>query len=304
MKIRPAEKTLMALDDKIVEKAEGSHRNHLGASIIGDSCSRKLWHIFRWAKDVKHSARLYRLFNRGHLEEIRIVEWLKDAGIQVWEVDGEGNQFRISDCGGHFGGSLDGVGLGIPDLPEGIYVLLEFKTHNNKSFNLLKSKGMAKSKPQHNVQMQVYMYKQGLQYGLYIAINKDNDELYMELVESTPDLAQMFIARANRIITATEAPPRVKDDPTWFECSWCDFKYICHHQAPADVNCRTCRNCTPVDGGQWACKLGNSVEEYKHTGCSNHRYLTDLVGGYNQMATEDSNDLKSRLLDLHILGDD
>lgn len=298
-----ATKTQLLIDKAIIENADSGHRNHLGASIIGDSCSRKLWYTFRWAKKMKHPAQLHRLWDRGHKEEDRIVKWLRDAGITVWEVDENGNQFRVSGSHGHFGGSSDGVGLGIPDLPEGIYVLLEFKTHNYKSFAKLKKEGMVKSKPQHHVQMQVYMFLMGLPYGLYVAMNKNDDHMYTEIVKLDEDLARMYLSRADRIIFETEAPPRIKDDPTWFECGWCDFKYICHHQAPADVNCRTCEKCTPVDDGKWSCKLNQEVEQLKHAGCSNHKYFPDMVGGYNQMATEDSKELRSRLLDLHILGD-
>jgi len=299
--IKKANKTLEAIDKAIVENNDDGHRTHLGASLIGDSCARKLWYVFRWAQKGDFPARVLRLFNRGHLEEPRIVEWLKDAGVQVWEVDNTGKQYRISGSGGHFGGSMDGVGLGIPDLPEGIYFLLEFKTHNDKSFKDVEKKGVKESKPQHYVQMQVYMRKGQLNHALYIAINKNTDALYLEMVELDKAYADNFLARADRIILAKEAPPRVNNNPTWYECKWCDFNKICHHGAPAEVNCRTCRYCSPADQKQWVCKLGNNVEEYLHTGCSNHRYFPDMVGGYMQMATEDSNTIRLRLIDNNIL---
>ena len=295
--IKLATKTLEAVDVKIVENNDNSHRIHLGASIIGDSCARKLWYTFRWTQKGEFSARVLRLFDRGFLEEPRIVKWLQEAGVQVWEVDNKGNQYRISDCGGHFGGSMDGVGLGIPDLPEGVYALLEFKTHNDKSFKDLEKKGVKQSKPQHYVQMQIYMRKGQLNHALYIAVNKNTDALYMELITLDENYADTFLARANRIILSTQAPPRLNNNPTWYECKWCDFHKICHHGAPAEVNCRTCRYCSPADKKQWICKLGNTVNEYLHTGCSNHRYFPDMIGGYDQMATERSTRIRLTILE-------
>lgn len=71
--------------DKYCQGAyDDGHRNHLGASLIGDDCSRKLWYSFRWVFKERFSGRLLRLFNRGHREEDRFVEWLEGAGFKVW----------------------------------------------------------------------------------------------------------------------------------------------------------------------------------------------------------------------------
>src|SRR5205823_6534586 len=88
---------------------EGSRREHLGASELGDVCARRLYYKFRWFRDVQHSGRLSRLFNRGQLEEARFVEWLRAIGFQVWNVDENGKQFHIARSNLHLGGSIDGV---------------------------------------------------------------------------------------------------------------------------------------------------------------------------------------------------
>lgn len=50
------------------------------------------------------------------------------------EVDPEtGRQFRVEAHGGHFGGSLDAVALGLLEAPKTCHVV-EFKTHSAKSF--------------------------------------------------------------------------------------------------------------------------------------------------------------------------
>ena len=152
-----AKQILADIDDYCAEIYNDGHRNHLGASLIGDDCARKLYYSFRWAKHEKFSGRMQRLFNRGHREEERFVDWLRGIGFQVWEVTPEGNQHRIKAVQGHFGGSLDGVGVTPDKYKINEPLLLEFKTNGTGSaFTKLKEKGVAVAKPQHFAQMSVY----------------------------------------------------------------------------------------------------------------------------------------------------
>src|SRR5690606_8070485 len=110
------------------------YRAHLGGSVIGHPCRRYLWLSFRWARPASFPGRLLRLFQRGQLEEPVFVKELRQAGVEVWEVDPDtGRQIRIALFGGHFSGSMDGVALGLLEAPKTPH-LLEFKTHNAKSF--------------------------------------------------------------------------------------------------------------------------------------------------------------------------
>ena len=65
---------------------------------------------------------------------------------------------------------------------------------------------------------------------LLIAINKDTQELWFELVPFDAALAQRMSDRAVRVITATEAQeqlPRAYLDPTHFECKFCAYAERC-----------------------------------------------------------------------------
>lgn len=75
------------IDQYCVDTYDGGHRWHLGGSLIGDECKRKLWYIFRWVLHEKTTGRQQRLFNRGHREEDRFIEWLEGIGVQVWADD-------------------------------------------------------------------------------------------------------------------------------------------------------------------------------------------------------------------------
>ncbi|CAA2409794.1 Phage Exonuclease [Xanthomonas phage Suba] len=88
---RALEKRIAEAIDSYCQTAyDDGHRNHLGASLIGGDCRRKLFYIFRWVKHHIHSGRMQRLFNRGHREEERFIEWLEGIGFKVWFENREG----------------------------------------------------------------------------------------------------------------------------------------------------------------------------------------------------------------------
>lgn len=235
---------------------EEPFRTHMGASLIGGDCRRAIWYGFRWATKPNFEGRLMRLFNRGHIEEARFIAMLLMIGCQVYQQDENGKQFRISEYGGHFGGSGDGVAIGIPDVPAGTACLLEFKTHNDKSFKKLKEPGGVRAaKFEHYVQMQMYLRKMNLAVALYLAVNKNDDELYGEIVSLDSAFADTFFERAGKIIPIRVAPDKISKSPGWFACSWCDHKPVCHMGAAPERNCRTCDFAEPdMTDGTWKCE--------------------------------------------------
>lgn len=243
---------LMPQAEDAYRGAEDPFRSHLGASLMGRPCPRELWYSFHWTTRPTFEGQLLRLFNRGHLEEPRMVALLKMIGCTVWQFDAEGKQFRIDGHKGHFGGGLDSVILGLPDCPDE-YTLGEFKTHNDKSFQKLKGDGMREAKFEHYVQMQLYMGKHKLRVGLYLAVNKNNDELYGELVPFDEKVCNQFQARAAAIIDAVTPPARISTSPGWYQCKFCDHSPVCHGAAQPDRNCRTCRWSEPGETSVWLC---------------------------------------------------
>lgn len=246
------------------------HRPHLGASVIGSACDRQIWYGFRWAKKVKHTGRVVRLFSRGHHEEPRFAEQLGKIGAKITLIDPTtGEQWRFSMFGGHFAGSGDGLISGLEKFGLAGQGVLECKTHNDKSFKKLQEKGVLTSKPVHFAQTQVYMHYSGCKWALYIAVNKNDDELYMEIVPYVERTAAHLIARAEAIIRLPSPPRRISDDPAWFECKWCDYYEICHHGQSMEKNCRTCIQSFPCRDGGWGCdRFGNLIpEDFTHKGC-------------------------------------
>lgn len=280
--ITPATKTMQAFEDAVardqgsqfrqnLEKViptmedayradDGGFRSHLGVSMLGEECHAKLFYNFRWATKPKFSGQTLRLFNRGHLEEARFVALLRAAGIQIWQQDNNGHQFRVSYRGGHLGSAIDGVVMGCPDFQDqNIAVLTEMKTHNDKSFQKLKKEGVQESKPEHYTQMQVYMRAYSLPAALYLAVNKNNDEIWAEIIYLHSEFADQEIDKGIQITTINTVPSRISNNSSWFKCKWCEHNDVCHKGKMPEVNCRTCRHSTTKDDGTWFCTLHNDT---------------------------------------------
>lgn len=242
------------MSDAYRSDEESGFRNHLGASVIGGKCPRAIWYGFHWATKARFQGRILRLFNRGHLEEGRMIAALLTIGCQVYQQDANGKQYRISDVAGHFGGSGDGVVTGLPDLPAGMPALTEWKTHNDKSFSALLKGGVRESKFEHFIQMQVYNLKMGLPWALYGAVNKNDDHIHLELIQTDHTIGQEFLERGRKIIMMKSAPKKISESPGWFECKFCDHKPVCHQGAAPVRNCRTCAHVeVDVNKGGWHC---------------------------------------------------
>ena len=279
---------LSAIDAHAQDIYDDGHRKHLGASIIGEACKRKLWYTFRWVGYEKFSGRMLRLFNRGHLEELRNNAWLRGIGATVWDydynapkkADGSYPQITISGVNGHFGGSCDGVVQLPPVFGVPFPMLQEFKTNGTgKGFNDVRNEGVEKAKVNHWAQQCVYGYKLGLDYSLYWNTNKNDDDIHMEVVKLDHKLGAHMEAKAELIITSQEAPARLSDNPTNFLCKFCNFSKVCHQGDVPLTNCRSCAYARPIENKQWFCDKHNGTppDDVIKTGCGDHVPVTNNV---------------------------
>lgn len=256
-------------------------RTYLGASQIGKECERALWYSFRWAAREQFDGRMFRLFQTGHLAEPRFVADLRAIGVEIHDVDpATGRQFGFKDHGGHMKGHMDGAATGVPMGGKKWHVV-EFKTHSEKSFDKLKKDGVKKAKPEHHAQMTWYMGKAGLERALYLAVNKNTDELYSERIEFDPVEFAKIQAKADRIIFSQTPPPRLSEDPKFYICGWCPSNAVCHGGRTPALTCRSCVHITPErDGdGRWSCAKHKAdvPVDFQRTGCDQHLPLPFLV---------------------------
>ena len=271
-----------------VENSNG-HRPHLGASLVGHHCDRYLWLTFRWVAGETFDGRMLRLFETGHLAEPRLAHAIRRAGVELHTTDPAGRQWRISAVGGHFGGSMDGAGLGFHEAPK-TWAVWECKTSGTKVFNAMKIEGVHKAKPQHYAQMQVYMGETSMTRALYTMVCKETDEVYTEWVHFDPVEHARLMAKAATIIESSEPPSRISENASWWQCKFCKFHGVCHEEAAPEVNCRTCAHSTPdVSGesGVWRCNKpeypdGGGADlkltvDAQRAGCGEHRFIPILL---------------------------
>jgi hypothetical protein len=294
------------IDNYCSDKYDDGPRSHLGASEIGDSCSKKLWLKFRWTAHKKHSGQQQRLFQRGHFEEPRFVSYLEGIGCTVkmfdkvllWHPESEclyygpeedckggyvnnvegiyefetkakelgiwldkgKRQIRISSCKGHFGGSCDAL-CSLPkhyDIPENVIFLDEFKTQTigkkGDKFDKLVKEGVKQNKPIHWAQQCTYGYKLNINYGIYMSVCKNDDDLHIEVVKLDHFLGESLERKAEMIIFSETPPTGVSCSPSYFECNWCDFKGICYGSEQPLKNCRSCKHAKPTEEATWTCE--------------------------------------------------
>ena len=272
--------------DKIYEyyvnKNFGLFRPHLGASLIGDECCRKLWYSFRWVANPRFDGRMYRLFNTGQIEESRVVNDLRNVGMCVYDRDPDsGKQINYieKECR-HHSGSLDGVIKKILESPETWHVL-EIKSASNKYFKEIKTKGIQKVKPLYYAQVQMYMRWSKLTRAFFVVVNKDTDEIYSERIYYDKDFAEQLSNKAKRIVFSDIPLERLGSTSNSFTCKWCDYIDICWGKKLPLVSCRTCAFATPEVEGTWTC--GRDIEKVvlselkQKTGCERHIFIPQLV---------------------------
>lgn len=263
--------TIKAIYAHYERARKNSHRPHLGASQIGNPCNRALWYQFRWCDSAKFDGRMLRLFETGDREEDRLIANLRAVGVEVWSRDPEtGRQFNYVAHGGHFGASLDAVGLGFVESKKPH--LIEFKTVNAKGFKELSTKGVEAWKPVYWAQMHVGMYLADLERAYFLAVEKDTDAIYGERVRLDKALAMQLLAKAETVIFSDQPPARIANDPSDFRCKFCAYFKICHQAAPPEVNCRSCAHITPEKDGTWTCAKHKKLlsTDDQRAACADH----------------------------------
>lgn len=197
-------------------------------------------------------------------------------------------QWSFKEFGGHFSGSSDGKArwpaskgaCPFKDIQVDVWFKLEFKTSNTAQFVKLTAEpnNVKKLKPIHYAQMQQYMLKHSLPFTLYMVVNKNDDDLYTEIVPFDPEFAATLDPKALRVIMARQLPPRAGTGiPSWHDCRFCDLKAPCHYAEPLLKKCRTCQHVVPVDDARFHCGHWNTLIplEVEDKGCNSWVTITD-----------------------------
>jgi hypothetical protein len=158
----------------------------LGASSIGDECSRKIqYRYLNYPQDEGSgfSAKTLRIFEFGHYIEDYAAMWLRDAGFDLRTEDKMGQQFGFSIADDEIKGHIDGVICG-GDVSMGYPCLWENKSANDQKWKAFQRMGVAKANPVYATQIALYQaYMELTEHpALFTVVNKNTSEVYYELV--------------------------------------------------------------------------------------------------------------------------
>lgn len=257
---------------------DGSRNATIGFSSIGEECLAKIWYSLHWVFPVqKIPSRRKRIFSVGNLfEEICLAE-LKKAGLDVFKINEDGIKEELTSktqkqevfrgITGHEKGKPDGRVLGVIEAPKTEH-LLEIKTMSEKNFNAIKKVGVRQFDIKYYTQIQRLMKAMKLTRTLFVAINKNTCEYYMERVEYNKSFADQ--AERKEVMIITSDKPVDKAYPKgYFKCVNCAANSVCQHGAPPDKNCRTCDFSEMENGGKWICNKHEKELSYNEqwAGC-------------------------------------
>lgn len=224
-----------AVDDGILaNEKKRERRKYIGASSIGDECSRKVQYRYlnyTIDEDKEFSAQTLRIFQFGHEIEDYVAKWLRDAGFDLRTEDKQGEQFGFSIADDQIRGHIDGVICGGP-VDMQYPALWENKSANEKKFQAFVRHGVAKANPVYATQIALYQTYMHLDAtpALFTVVNKNTSEIYYELVPYDAALAQRASDRAVDILTAAKAGdilPRVAQSKDFFLCKFCEYRETC-----------------------------------------------------------------------------
>lgn len=239
--------------------------SRLGASGIGKDCLRAVFYSWRGFSESNIDGRVHRLFETGFIQEERIVRDLQKAGVKVWALQSDGSQFKYEDESGHFVAKIDGIAKHV--IPGNLEpLLLEIKTMGQKAFERLKKNGIQQD---HNYQIHAGMWLLGLSFGLYVVINKNDEQYHIEIIDRDEEIIVDLQDRLQKLIMGGAAPPRLSDNQAHFSCSYCSHKGVCSGEVKPVKSCRSCAFVTPIGNGEWLCEnLGISLNmEQQVSGC-------------------------------------
>ena len=220
-----------AINERIEQASLAKHandvpRNYLGASLIGETCLRKIQ--FEWLTSLTFPARVRSIFARGYFFEAESREQLREAGLMFAPVEALG--FAIK--GGLIADHADGI---ITFVPEEIALatpaIWEHKAVNAKNFRAVERDGLAKVFPRYAAQVAVYQwFLDALNPALVTIVNSDTCERLHFTVAFDRLLMQEALDRAVNVILATRAGellPRLDPELQDFRCRMCSHLERC-----------------------------------------------------------------------------
>ena len=141
-------------------------------------------------------------------------------------IDRQG-AFSVMD--GNFKGHIDGVILD----GDGKKYILEIKSANEKNFLKLQKQGIQAAFANYYLQCQMYMHFLNIPQCLFLAVNKNNGEIYKVVFSSNEAVIECGLRKINKIIShgqdmPARLPPDASGTPSIVPCQYCEFFDFCY----------------------------------------------------------------------------
>ena len=237
---------ILAAIEELPPMQSTDERDYLGASILGEACQRKLWLQFhKYVEPEQFSSRMLRLLYRGQREEGMFEMYLRETGFTI--IENCMSQTRWTD------GFMSGAGDGVVE-KNGERYCVEYKTHSLAQFKTLTRGELIITHPKHFTQCQVNALKFNCVGAIYLAVNKDNDELFCDVIALDNEFANQELAKGEYVTMADKAPDRIASKPTSHLCKFCHAKNVCFGFDQPRINCRSCTSATKHrETGKFGC---------------------------------------------------
>lgn len=244
-------------------------RQYLGASGLMAECARSVFYQFRKLKPATFPGRIKRLFRTGDIEEERVRHELRAIGFECG-----GDQAQMRAFGGLVKGHTDGfVRLRTDDGAPMPWLLFEAKSCNGKRFKELMrfyrdgveaDHPLQAWKPAYWGQIHIYMQAFELDACLYAVVNKDNDDVFVDLIGFDAVAARVARDRALEILEG-DIPARPFKRPRTPTCTYCDAFAPCWEADTFEAPeiCGACEHFEVITshGDKWCVRHGHTVEQ-------------------------------------------
>jgi len=233
--------TLTAMLEAVEKNQKRQDRNYLGASLIGEPCSRKIWYQYNKYEQAPSSAIGLVAAESGHYAEDVTASRLRLLPfIELHTHDENGSQYGWASADGKMAGHYDGLIRGIIQAPKAIHIW-EHKDKDHKKFSDFQNK-KAKFGDKNTLKNWDEVYYGQAQINMHHAKidGKHIDRHYMTVSYAgarkydscrtyyDPVYAEMLVNKGYSIIENPSPPRRVSEQKDFFLCRFCNFKEICH----------------------------------------------------------------------------
>lgn len=209
----------------IAETPQDAPRYYIGASSIGNKCSRAIWYGFVGAESTNPSPSLRTTFDIGKRLESLLLGYMEQSGFNLAHATPENNQLFLQDKDVPvFQGHCDALLL----LPSSSPMIIEIKTANTASFSKFKAHGLREWREGYYAQLQSYLGMSGYKRGVLLAIDKNTSELHHEWVDYDDIYYHELKMKALAISTIGEPPEKLNRSPLFWICSMCQYRKVCH----------------------------------------------------------------------------